>query len=108
MADFLKAIGQVTIVDLTDPVISDEEPENKFKDMLWLDTSLTPPVLKYWDAYKWVVVNSDEDEVNTLKDRIVALEAEVVSINKKLAQLTTYMIEANLLEMDGEDECLDI
>lgn len=46
---------QYTIVDLSDPIVSDAVPTNPTKDMLWLDISKPPSVLKRGQAVygKW-------------------------------------------------------
>ena len=36
-------------------IASDTEPEDKTK--VWLDTSVTPPILKRWNGSKWEIVN---------------------------------------------------
>ena len=74
----IKAIGQLTIVDLTDPIVSPIEPENKFKDMIWMDTSVTPYVMKIWTGSRWEIVGSDEDEIDQLKRRMNIIETEVI------------------------------
>lgn len=53
----LIARAQVTICDLRDPVVSGEEPSSPVLDMLWMDTSQTPSVLKRWTGEAWEVVN---------------------------------------------------
>ena len=87
----IKAIGQLTIVDLTDPIVSDVEPENKFKDMIWMDTSQTPPVMKIWNGSRWEIVGSDEDEITNLKKRMGIMEQEIIQINKHIGRVTSLL-----------------
>lgn len=48
---------QYTIVDLSDPIISGTAPAAPTEDMLWLDTSQTPSVLKRWTGSDWEEVS---------------------------------------------------
>jgi hypothetical protein len=47
--------GQITIVDLNDTIVSSTQPSNPIDGTLWLDTSVTPNVLKvYRTGVGWV------------------------------------------------------
>ena len=52
--------AQYTIVDLSDPVISGTAPANPAVDMLWLDTSQVPAILKRWSGTEWEAVNQPQ------------------------------------------------
>lgn len=43
-----------TVLDLNDPMISNTAPTDPKDGQLWLDTSVSPSVLKMWDGSKWV------------------------------------------------------
>ena len=49
--------AQFTIVDLCDPVVAGNAPSAPVQDMLWLDTSQSPSVLKRWNGSGWECVN---------------------------------------------------
>lgn len=49
--------AQHTIVDLSDPIVSGTAPASPVANMLWLDTSMTPSVLKRWTGSKWEQVS---------------------------------------------------
>lgn len=49
--------AQFTIVDLCDPVVSGAAPAQPVVDMLWMDTSQSPAVLKRWNGSSWERVN---------------------------------------------------
>lgn len=51
------AAAQHTIVDLTDPIVSGTAPASPVLDMLWLDTSENPSVLKRWTGAAWEIVD---------------------------------------------------
>lgn len=57
------AIGQITIADLNDPIVSGTEPANPAVDQLWLDTSTEPDSLRRWDGSGWVAASVNADEV---------------------------------------------
>ena len=42
------------VMDLNDPIIGESSPNNPQKGQLWLDTSVSPSILKMWDGSKWV------------------------------------------------------
>lgn len=48
------ASGQITLADLTDPIISGTAPPNPTEGQLWLDTSGETDALKRWDGSRWV------------------------------------------------------
>ena len=48
-------------------------PENPAVDMLWLDTSVVPNLLKRWDGSKWAIVN----DTSALVDRISSAELKL-------------------------------
>ena len=51
--------SSITIIDMNDITSSDTAPKKPFSGMLWMDTSMTPPVLKVWKDGVWVI-QSDE------------------------------------------------
>lgn len=51
------AYAQYTIADLCDPVVSGTAPAQPIADMLWMDTSQTPALLKRWNGSSWERVN---------------------------------------------------
>lgn len=53
-----KAVGQITITDLNDPIISGSPPENPKPGQLWLNTSVTPNELLSWENGTWKTVRS--------------------------------------------------
>lgn len=54
------AQGQLTIVDLNDPIQQGIAPSAPAEGMLWLDTSQSPPVLKRWSGNAWETINEVE------------------------------------------------
>lgn len=52
-----KAIGQFTIYDFHDVYSSPTAPTKPIKDMLWLDTSVKPPLMRVWNGTGWEVAN---------------------------------------------------
>ena len=55
-----KAIGQFTIYDFHDVYSSPTAPTKPIKDMLWLDTSVKPPLMRVWNGTGWEVANDFE------------------------------------------------
>lgn len=42
------------VLDLNDPMVSSTAPANPKDGQLWLDTSVSPSILKMWDGTQWV------------------------------------------------------
>lgn len=69
--------AQHTIVDLSDPIVSGTAPTSPIANMLWLDTSKTPSILKRWTGSKWeqiskptiggrnLLLNSEDERTQT-------------------------------------------
>ena len=55
--------GFITITDLSDPIISSTEPPSPVEDMLWMDISITPPILKIFKNGEWVAVSEVGDTI---------------------------------------------
>lgn len=55
--------GFVTITDLSDPIISSTQPPEPIEDMLWMDISSTPPVLKIYKSGSWIPVSDTGDSI---------------------------------------------
>jgi len=47
-------VSMVTLMDLNDAIIAGVAPTNPTEGTLWIDSSLTPPVLKKWSSGAWV------------------------------------------------------
>lgn len=84
------AKGQITITAV-DPIASNTEPPNKFDGMVWIDTSVTPPIQKLWNGSEWLIVS---DPTTLINDAQAAAKAYTDS----QAILTKIMMESY---MDG-------
>lgn len=42
------------VLDFNDPTISSDAPTDPQNGQLWLDTSVSPSVLKMWDGFEWI------------------------------------------------------
>lgn len=95
------ARGQITIVDLSDPIISSTAPPGAVEDMLWLDISKTPPVLKIYKNGKWQTVGDTADlqeSLKALKELYDNVVGELNQLDKELGELSTIP----LLEIDNK------
>lgn len=54
------ATAQFTIRDANDITVSSTAPTSPTVDMVWLDTSQTPNVLKRWNGVSWEAISDDE------------------------------------------------
>ena len=83
------ATAQITIADLSDPIISGSTPSSLVEDMLWLDTSVSPNVLKRYNNGAWFVVN----DTSSLVTRITAAEQKITddAIISTVTNSTKYL-----------------
>ena len=58
MSNNLVTQGMITLTDLSDPIISGTAPLFPVEDMVWVDTSVVPPVMRIYKNGKWVEVGS--------------------------------------------------
>lgn len=61
--------------------ISDTAPASPAADDLWIDTSLTPNILKRYDGTAWVVVN----DTTALGERVSSSESSITQLNNEIA-----------------------
>lgn len=96
-ADLLLASAQYTIVDLSDPVQQGTEPDHPVVDMLWLDTSTTPAMLRRYDGTDWVDVGADAAEVEL---KLTDVYAEITATNDAIRQevSSTYALASDLTQ----------
>lgn len=71
-------------------------PEDKTQ--LWLDTSLTPPLLKQWNGTEWIVVNDTSEEIKSLREE---LKSEISQTSKDIK----FEVEENYYQK-GETDSL--
>ena len=64
---------------------SPTEPDDK--SQLWLDTSVTPPLLKQWNGEEWVVVNDVQEQIQSLRQELLSsIEQTSRSIKMEVAE----------------------
>lgn len=57
-----------SITDIKEVHQGTTPPEDK--KLLWLDISLTPPLLKKWNGEEWIVVNDIGEEIKSLREEL--------------------------------------
>lgn len=50
----IRAAAEITLTDINDAIVAGEAPLNPTTDLLWMDSSVAPNVLRRWDGEKWV------------------------------------------------------
>lgn len=55
------ASNQITLIDLNDAIKLGTPPKSPTNETLWIDTSVTPNILKKWNGSGWVVQNLSLD-----------------------------------------------
>ncbi|EAE6445153.1 carbohydrate-binding protein CenC [Listeria monocytogenes] len=60
----IRAAAEMTLTDINDAIVSGEAPLTPTIDLLWMDSSVTPNVLRRWDGEKWVSQTLDIKEAD--------------------------------------------
>lgn len=117
------ATGTISLVDMNDAIVSGTAPENPTVGTLWLDTSVTPNMMKKWGGSSWVDIgeldpnysdtieniNKSIDDITSdnvidyterkiLKDRITEIIGYVIADN------ATTLPAASTLDSSGKGE----
>lgn len=60
----IRAAAEITLTDINDAIVAGEAPLNPTTDLLWMDSSASPNVLRRWDGEKWVSQTLDIKEAD--------------------------------------------
>lgn len=60
----IRAAAEITLTDINDAIVAGEAPLNPTTDLLWMDSSVAPNVLRRWDGEKWVSQTLDIKEAD--------------------------------------------
>lgn len=92
------ASGQITLADLTDPIISGTAPPNPSEGQLWLDTSGETDALKRWDGSRWVPGSISPEDLENIYANIernrTAISQTDTSIRLLVEQQKTELASA--------------
>lgn len=55
-------VGQLTLTDLNDAIISGTAPTNPILGSLWIDESISPKKLKKWNGSSWAIIGEVLDD----------------------------------------------
>ena len=95
------AVAQFTIRDDTDITISNIPPENPATDMLWLDTGVTPNVIKKFNGESWQIINDTSDFVSVINSTVEQAASDIYStVDSKIAE--AKLTEAEFTVMFGD------
>jgi hypothetical protein len=63
-------LGQLTLTDLNDAIISGTPPLNPTEGTLWIDENYSPKLLKKWNGTSWITIGEvmDEGTGETIED----------------------------------------
>lgn len=75
------------------------EPENKFKEMRWIDTSISPPVFKIFDGEGWIELGDYSSDITSLKG-MINHNSNVIEQNKNEINA---LIEQTTVSFGGEN-----
>ena len=95
------ATAQFTIRDDNDIVIASEAPLNPATNMLWLDTGITPNVLKKYNGTAWQIVNDTSAIYTTINNNaIAASEALQQALSAMNNTVETKIAEAKMSDSE--------
>ena len=69
MAEII-GVGQLSILDLNDAIISGVPPKSPTVGSLWIDESLDPPMLKKWNGEAWIDLGELDPNMSTIIENI--------------------------------------
>lgn len=92
----------IVLTDVKDLRPSTTPPTNPKENDLWLDTSVTPPVLKIYIGGKWNIVNDSK----FIYDDINQLIKDLEDVNGKIEDLNQEMGNMSLLNIDNKKDYL--
>lgn len=102
MAEII-GVGQLSLLDLNDAIISGVPPKNPTVGSLWIDENLNPAMLKKWNGEAWIdlgeldpdlsVIIEDINETlgNMANDNLINFQERQV-IKDKLTEIIGYVI----------------
>ncbi|HAC5768564.1 TPA_asm: carbohydrate-binding protein CenC [Listeria monocytogenes] len=83
----IRAAAEITLTDINDAIVAGEAPLNPTTDLLWMDSSVTPNVLRRWDGEKWVSQTLDIKEADPeINEKI---EEAITTANNALVESST-------------------
>lgn len=90
------------VEDGKDAAIRSDTPPDDTSQM-WLDTSVEPPILKYWDGENWAKANSYDGEITGIRKEISeknsAITETVDKISQDLSEKTTITINDEVIDV---------
>ncbi|HAK9897152.1 TPA: carbohydrate-binding protein CenC, partial [Listeria monocytogenes] len=83
----IRAAAEITLTDINDAIVAGEAPLNPTTDLLWMDSSVTPNVLRRWDGEKWVsqTLNIKEADPETSQK----IDEAITTANNALVESST-------------------
>lgn len=90
-----KAIGQITIYDFHDVYSAAIAPTNPVKDMIWLDTSVNPPIMRVYNGSKWVMANDYSSEIAGINK---VTTSHTTQINTQQGKIDTLIQDTTIIK----------
>ncbi|EAH2162983.1 carbohydrate-binding protein CenC, partial [Listeria monocytogenes] len=83
----IRAAAEITLTDINDAIVAGEAPLNPTTDLLWMDSSASPNVLRRWDGEKWVsqTLNIKEADPETSQK----IDEAITTANNALVESST-------------------
>src|SRR5690606_30451863 len=97
-------VGQLSLLDLNDAIVSGSPPLNPSNGSLWIDESQTPAMLNKWNGVRWVEMGQLDPELsvtieeinstlgNMANDSLIDFKERQV-IKDKLTEILGYVID---------------
>src|SRR5690606_36734154 len=69
MAEII-GVGQLSLLDLNDAIISGAPPKNPTVGSLWIDESVEPAMLKKWNGEAWIDLGELDPDLSVIIEDI--------------------------------------
>lgn len=106
-----------TVENIQNTITSSDAPQFPTVGQMWLDTSVTPPIVRQWNGTEWVIVHLDikqldpvsMDEINKIiQDTINEVNSSRGEIDEALKQAQDAIEKANVANGNVEKVTVDV
>lgn len=106
-----------TVENIQNTITSSDAPQFPTIGQMWLDTSVTPPIVRQWNGTEWIIVHLDinqldpvsMDEINKIiQDTINEVNSSRGEIDEALKQAQDAVDKANIASGNVEKVTADV
>lgn len=105
----VKAVGQITIIDLNDAIIAGTKPPNPTVGALWIKDSVTPNQLFKWDGKVWIPQELSLELLDPAKnDKLEESSGKVDNLDKVVVPALSSRVDVTEGKIVAKAEKTDV